>query len=392
MPKDPLVISRKKLYEQVWSEPIMHVAKRIGLSGRGFGKLCARHHIPVPPRGWWAKKQHGHRVRQAPLPPNDDRSLDTIELSTHAVADRERELTNADAPEYRREKDPAWRIEVPQELGITHPLVKAAGAAIRCVARENKQNRSVHWNERYQAQLIKPGPGYLEIAVSKSLRERALRIMQALLTAMEKRGYTVSVNAKNETIVRVLDEPMEIALIERFRQVVVKHSYGTGMDLEPSGRLRLRVGSSYSNSGVEDKPPRQIESELNHFIQGLVRRALEAKRQRAIHQERERRWRIHDDERRHKQQEQESERLRSRRLRTFGVRWARQQRLHEFVRTLEQRADETKRDPQHQALADRWVDWAKEHLRQTDAADGLLQEQWPLAQLREIAPMPWNWD
>src|SRR5690242_12106282 len=107
MPNDTLVIARQKLYEQVWSEPIMHVAKRIGLSDRGLGKLCARHKIPVPPRGWWAKKQHGHRVRQTPLPPNDDRSLNTIELPGHAAADRERELTYADAAEYRREKDSA---------------------------------------------------------------------------------------------------------------------------------------------------------------------------------------------------------------------------------------------------------------------------------------------
>ena len=54
MSKDPVVVTREELYQQVWSEPIVHVAGRLGLSGRGVAKLCARHTIPVPPRGWWA--------------------------------------------------------------------------------------------------------------------------------------------------------------------------------------------------------------------------------------------------------------------------------------------------------------------------------------------------
>jgi hypothetical protein len=38
------------------------------LSGRGLGKLCNRHNIPVLPRGWWAKKAAGHPVERTPLP------------------------------------------------------------------------------------------------------------------------------------------------------------------------------------------------------------------------------------------------------------------------------------------------------------------------------------
>ena len=68
MSKKRIALTREDLYKQVWSEPIVHVAARLGMSGRGLGKMCARYRIPVPPRGWWAKKQHGHRVRQTPLP------------------------------------------------------------------------------------------------------------------------------------------------------------------------------------------------------------------------------------------------------------------------------------------------------------------------------------
>jgi hypothetical protein len=32
-------VSRKDLYDQVWAEPMTHVAKKYGLSGRGLAKL-----------------------------------------------------------------------------------------------------------------------------------------------------------------------------------------------------------------------------------------------------------------------------------------------------------------------------------------------------------------
>ena len=47
MPKEPIALTREKLHEQVWSEPIVHVARRLGLSGRGLGKLCAIYDIAL---------------------------------------------------------------------------------------------------------------------------------------------------------------------------------------------------------------------------------------------------------------------------------------------------------------------------------------------------------
>lgn len=64
---EPQTFSRRQLYDLVWKEPIQLLAPRFGLSDRGLGKLCERHSVPTPPRGYWAKKQAGHRVACAPL-------------------------------------------------------------------------------------------------------------------------------------------------------------------------------------------------------------------------------------------------------------------------------------------------------------------------------------
>ena len=168
MPRRRIALTREDLYKQVWSEPIVHVAARLGMSGRGLGKMCARYRIPVPPRGWWAKKQHGHRVRQTPLP--DITVKEQIVFEPKDTIEKQ-----ADPPEVAREKTAEWRIEVPEDLAITHSLVKRAAAAIRKTRGDKKD--FVRWQDRYQAKLAKPGPGNLDIAVSKGSLSRALRIM-----------------------------------------------------------------------------------------------------------------------------------------------------------------------------------------------------------------------
>lgn len=180
-----IALTREALYGEVWSEPIVHVASRLGLSGRGLGKLCARHEIPVPPRGWWAKKQHGHRVRQTPLP--------ELAAKEQIVFEPREKDKPEDPPEIAREKTAEWRIEAPEDLAISHPLVKRAAAAIRTASREASKNRIVRWQDRYQAKLVKPSAGHLVIAVSKASVPRASRILQALLAAFDRRGFAVRV-------------------------------------------------------------------------------------------------------------------------------------------------------------------------------------------------------
>jgi hypothetical protein len=61
--------NREKIYEEIWAEPIQHVAGRYNLSDVGLAKLCKRLNIPRPGRGHWAKKAAGKPTpRQPQLP------------------------------------------------------------------------------------------------------------------------------------------------------------------------------------------------------------------------------------------------------------------------------------------------------------------------------------
>lgn len=61
-------LSRKELYEMVWSEPMKILSARFGISDVALKKTCARSEIPTPDRGYWARKEAGKSTPQVALP------------------------------------------------------------------------------------------------------------------------------------------------------------------------------------------------------------------------------------------------------------------------------------------------------------------------------------
>jgi hypothetical protein len=60
--------SRNELYEKVWDRPVTKVAQDYGVSDVAIAKVCRKLKIPLPGRGYWAKKQYGYSVSRKPLP------------------------------------------------------------------------------------------------------------------------------------------------------------------------------------------------------------------------------------------------------------------------------------------------------------------------------------
>jgi|SRR5437899_6854957 len=73
-------LTRKAPCELVWSEPMMTLSARFGISDVALKKTCARTGIPTPERGYWAKKEAGKERFQAAFslrPPGMD---DQVEI------------------------------------------------------------------------------------------------------------------------------------------------------------------------------------------------------------------------------------------------------------------------------------------------------------------------
>jgi integrase len=61
---------REELYEKAWKVPMRILAKEYRVSDVALAKACKRLHVPLPGRGYWAKKAANQPVKtRPPLPP-----------------------------------------------------------------------------------------------------------------------------------------------------------------------------------------------------------------------------------------------------------------------------------------------------------------------------------
>lgn len=120
------VFTREEFYEMVWSKPLTHLAKELGISDVALHKICKKHDVPNPSLGWWAKKAAGKKVVQTPLPPAKVGVADKV---TIAAGDLSRE-----SPMLANVREQA-RIRASggddSSAALPHPIVERTLAKLR---------------------------------------------------------------------------------------------------------------------------------------------------------------------------------------------------------------------------------------------------------------------
>jgi predicted adenine nucleotide alpha hydrolase (AANH) superfamily ATPase len=69
---DNITLTRKELYDLVWSTPLCKVAKDYLITTDRLKKICNRLNIPLPESSYWSKIQFNKQVQIFELP--DDHS------------------------------------------------------------------------------------------------------------------------------------------------------------------------------------------------------------------------------------------------------------------------------------------------------------------------------
>lgn len=191
-----MTISRKQLYDQVWQEPMCRLAQRYGISDVGLAKICRKHDIPIPARGYWAKKQAGHNPPQIALPnPSKELSIELPDARDNTFLPPG--IDAAIAAE--RAKDAP--VVVADNLRGSHTLVSAA----------NQELQSAKTDE--YGLIVPPENVALDIHVAKASIRRALLVMDAILKALEQRGY----NVKPGPTVTLLGVSLRLGSLKRLR-------------------------------------------------------------------------------------------------------------------------------------------------------------------------------
>ena len=205
------------------------------------------------------------------------------------------------------EKLPENSIMVEDTLTQVHPLVTKTQKSLINAKVDNS------------GLLAGRDHGCLDIKVGKDSLDRAFRIMDALLKALDRRGFTVSVDAeKRTTMAEVLGETVAFSLeeiVDRSERPLTPAQEKDKArnpwryarpeyDYRPSGKLSLKITYPSWDIGRRtwsDGKKQRVENVLNGFVVGLIKAAVVERERRLRHErlERER----EEEERRHREQQ-----------------------------------------------------------------------------------------
>lgn len=379
-------ITRVELYRRIWSEPVMTVAKAYGLSGVGFAKLCRRHDIPRPPRGYWARRAAGQNIPVPPLP-HPETTVE-IEIAPYKTpTPYSAILTEAEtAVAHAVTEHP---IVVPETLRGAHSLVAQSLHALELAKPD--ENGLLH----------PPATGCLDVIASKDSLRRALRILDALIKAFEVHGYHVAVHDgkdRSSTVVGLMDTSVDFGiretLVERKEEVeddgnvegryVFRHSRIRSRTL-PSGDLYLAIDPhrGYYSAGDgrrrkwSDGHRGRLEDLLPHFVAGVITVAtaqrearMAAERRDVVRREEERRRAEQEAARAAMWEKIKRERARVDRLTADASAWSESQQLRIYIEAVHADAVARGRDVADGSELGQWLMWAKQ---QADRLDPLVE-------------------
>lgn len=185
----PESISRKRLYDLVWAEPMTKVAKGYGVSSNYLARICEQLNIPRPPRGYWAQHKVGKAPKQPPLP--ETQPGDEVEWTRGGVFGRRNKRKLPETPT----KTPRRKRRRKADRPKTHPLIAEA--------REHFKKGRVDDDEYFRPnkKLI------ADIFASKDGHGRALEIADELYLTLEDADYRVMIATKNSGYTRASIDP-----------------------------------------------------------------------------------------------------------------------------------------------------------------------------------------
>jgi hypothetical protein len=374
-----ITIGRQELYERVWATPMRTLAAEFGVSDVGLAKACERHRIPCPPRGYWAKKQHGKPTRRLTLPPCPDPALQTVTI--HPPAPKPPEASNPTEPPLDPDLAAVLEsvrklpeLQVASTLRHPHPLVEAVRTRFQG-ATPDPQN------------LVRPvwdGTPTMTVAVGATSVPRALRFLDALVKSIERVGGQVQVKKVThgrgrETEAVFCGEGVPLRLRERYRQVAIppdkqpKGLWGSRVEYVLTGEFILDAGPSYSDQyGKDGKTAGPIEGRLNLILTRLVEAVGKARAVRRKQEADRRRWEEQERLRREQVERERAERARVEKLLAEAEAWRRANDLRAYIAAVEEQASD--REPPTDASPElaRWLTWARELADRLDPVSSTL--------------------
>ena len=364
--------NRDKLYEEVWTKPVVEVALHYGVSDVAIHKICKSLNIPVPPRGYWAKHRSGEILSKPPLPPRKGPTDITGIRSFEAVKidDNVPDQLLAFLPEDERQRVllAAQQISMPDENAPIHNKIKA----YKLIVKEwNKNDPKPEGAER-SFRSYGNRPPFLAGVISNETLPRVYRILDALFRQVENLGGSVnddlSLKINNETvrleIAEGQDEIKHELTREEAQKLIVYEDEKRRNSLWASqpqirkydyvfnGRLRISIRQS---KYFRDTEKAKIESRLGDMLIDLYEESEVIRIAREEREEAERKRREEARLREERQIRYNQEIKRTIELENKALDYERAFRIRAYVKAVEEASSQDGMDDEKTA----WIDWAK---------------------------------
>jgi len=209
-------LTRKELYDLVWSEPMTTVCKRFGISDNGLRKHCKSMNIPTPPMGYWAKFQNQKQVEKIPLPSDYNGNKQNVNLRevdpNDIIVDLDPPVNKQRELEKRLASENPDSYIVPEVLYAKEALIFDTKEKLRLENEPNASNIYLR-NNPYKSQIKET----LDFHVSIESTDRALSIFYTVIKVLRNRGHNIKIN-KEKTYAVVNGEEFRINITERKKQ------------------------------------------------------------------------------------------------------------------------------------------------------------------------------
>jgi hypothetical protein len=282
--------TRNELYQLVWTQPTRTVAGTLGISDVALAKTCRRADIPIPPRGFWAKKEASKPISIPPLPPRFPGASETVggdsNASNYGVDWRQQILDQPIPP-----------VPVFEEsIGSVEKRARSLVGHVTCNREPRMQHgaiaKLIEQDEQRKVEYAKYNSSYYAPRYASGVGRRWILIVDTLFEAFQRLGCKPSMATSQYASAYGEDRRLNVIVGEQ--SIALKlEPIDTARSREfEKNRLRITLGISHVKSGHaqwEDSRGSLLESQLTDIVVTTLVLAEENHRQRAI---RSRDWQI----------------------------------------------------------------------------------------------------
>jgi len=374
--------SRQQLFELVWELPITSVAKTIGVSDVWLSKVCKKAGIPIPPRGYWARRKAGRHVPVAILPLRGFGVSDFIRINDRYDYYRSRDNLDAELPappEFSesahevilRAQSAVAKCHFPKTLSNPHQLIEKA-------LKEDKLRKELTLSDQF----------YFKKPVFDT-REgmRKLKILNSIFSVMEYVGEKPYLRGTEAIELGVVVGDTRIG----FEIEAINQKFQANVNRNKSRartNLRLEIIHHYeipeSQTVWQDGNDENLEDQIRKISAGLL---IAGEFLYRAQQQRKYNWLVerkaqHEEDKRVEREKLERDRLerqlhlerkRRRQLISDVLRWRRADEIREFVAEVNTRA-ESNIQPGSIEKLNKWSEWALYEADEMDPMKRSLDE------------------